>query len=62
MKVLKLIQKMIFTGMMHKMVIADKNIDEREVNLLIDLYREAHIENNRILCVNTFENFFYTVF
>ena len=37
-------KKQLFAGMMNDMIHADRKIDEREVNLLINLYREAQID------------------
>ena len=37
-------KKASFAALMHQMVIVDKDIDKREVNLLIDLFREAEID------------------
>ena len=37
-------KKRLFAEMMHRMIIADNKVDEREVNLLITLFREARID------------------
>jgi len=37
-------KKRLFAEMMHRMIIADNKVDEREVNLLISLFQEASID------------------
>ncbi len=37
-------KKKLFAEMMHGMIIVDRKIDEREVNMLINLFREANID------------------